>query len=172
LKTEEFAMFNFGRRSLISAITLAATFAQPAAFASNAPADPCSLLPAAEVSKALGRAVGAPERSVAPRPYRNTAQGTDCLYRSKGGRGSLLFRVYFDSSPSESADLSKRLQAFFGPGTPVPGIGDEAYLDSKHALHERKGNVRFYLELNGMDTSTAAKEKLLTNLATGIGAGL
>ncbi len=165
-------MFRFRRRSLIAAIILAATFAPLAAFASNAPADACSLLPAAEVSKVLGRAVGAPERSVAPRPYRNTAQGTDCLYRSKGGRGSLLFRVYFDSSPSESADLFKRLQMFFGSGTPVPGVGDDTYLDSKHALHERKGNVRFYLELNGMDTSAAATEKLLTNLATGIGGRL
>ncbi len=167
-------MFDFHGRSLASAIALAAAlvFVLADAHASSAPADPCSLLPAAEVSKVAGHAFGEPARSVAPRPYRNTAQGTDCLYPSKGGRGSLLFRVYFDSSPSESAELFKRLSMFFGSGTTVPGVGDETYIDAKHALHERKGNVRFYLSLDGTRTDPPAKEKMLVNLARGIGGRL
>src|SRR5215470_15979023 len=96
-------------RSLVPAVTLLATLASPAAWASNAPADPCSLLPAAEVSKVLGREFGAPQSSVAPRPYKNTAQGTDCIYKSKSGKGTVMFRIYFDSSPAESADLHAKL---------------------------------------------------------------
>jgi len=165
-------MFRLRRRTPVSALILAAALASPAAFAANAPADACSLLPAAELSKAVGRKFDAPARTVAPRPYRNTAQGTDCLYQANGGRVSVLFRVYFDSSPSESADLFKRLQMFFGSGTAVPGVGDEAYMDSKHALHERKGNVRFYLELSGMEIAAPAKEKLLANVAREIGGRL
>jgi hypothetical protein len=169
---EGFLMLRLHRRTPIAALILAATFATPAAFATNAPADACSLLPAAEVSKALGRTFDAPMSSVAPRPFKNTAQGTDCLYRSNGGKGSLLFRVYFDASPSESTELFKRLQSFFGSGTAAPGIGDEAYFDAKHAFHGRKGNVRFFLSLDGTDTAASAKEKLLVNVATGIGGRL
>ena len=165
-------MLRFRRRSPMAAIALAATLAPLAAFASNVPADPCSLLPAAEVSKVVGRAFAEPSRRVAPRPYRNTAQGTDCLYQTKGGRASVLFRVYFDASPSESAELFKRLQMFFGSGTPVPGVGDEAYFDSQHALHERKGNVRFYLSVDGTGAAPPAREKMLANLARGIGGRL
>ena len=165
-------MFDFNGRPLAGAIALAAALSLADAHASNAPADPCSLLPAAEVSKVVGRAFAEPSRRVAPRPYRNTAQGTDCLYQTKGGRASVLFRIYFDASPSESAELFKRLQMFFGSGTPVPGVGDEAYFDSQHALHERKGNVRFYLSLDGTGAAPPAREKMLANLARGIGGRL
>jgi hypothetical protein len=169
---EETTVLDFHERSLVSAITLAAAFAFADAHAANAPADPCSLLPAAAVSKTVGRDFGEPAKSVAPRPYRNTPQGTDCLYRSKGGRGSLLFRVYFDPSPSESAELFNRLKMMFGGGTSVPGVGDDTYFDSQHALHERKGNVRFYLSLDGTGATPPAKEKTLTNLANAIGGRL
>ena len=156
-------------RSLMQAVSLAAALASSATLASKAPADPCSLLPAADVSKVLGHEFAAPQSTVAPRPYKNTAQGTDCLYKSKSGRGSLLFRVYFDASPAESAELQAKLKMFYGTPTPVPGVGDETYMDSKHALHERKGNVRFYLELAGVDSPGPTKDKQLATLATAIG---
>ena len=165
-------MFSLCRSTPPAALILAAVLASPAAFATNAPADACSLLPAAAVSKSVGRTFDAPARTVAPRPFRNTVQGTDCLYQANGGRVSVMFRVYFDPSPSESAELFKRLQGFFGAGTAAPGLGDEAYFDGKHGLHERKGNVRFYLELNGTDTSAPAKEKVLANMAKEIGGRL
>lgn len=154
----------FGKSSPIAAITFVAACS---AVAANAPADPCSLLPAAEVSKTLGEELDARPGKVAPRAFKDTAQGTDCLYKSSSGRVSVVFRIYFDSSPSQSRDLFKRLSAFYGESTAAPGIGDEAYFDSRHALHARKGNVRFFLEINGSG-SPPARQKTLTNLGTRI----
>jgi hypothetical protein len=157
-------------RTLIAASFLAAAFAAPAAWSATAPADACSLLPPSVVSKEIGRPFGTPERGVAPRPYANTARGTDCYYHAH--RGTLMFRIYFDASPDQAKDLFARLQMFFGSGPHVSGVGDETYFDSKHALHERKGNVRFYLELSGVEEPVAAKEKQLTSIARAIGGRL
>jgi len=113
--------------------------------AAEPPSDLCSLLPSAAVSKTLGRAYGSPEKRVAPRPFPNTNQGTDCTYGS--GFNSLLFRVYVDPSPSASADLFAKLKNYFGSGsTAVSGVGDEAYLDKEKGLHVRKGKVRYFLD--------------------------
>jgi hypothetical protein len=49
--------------------------------------------------------------------------------------------------------------------TPVAGLGDEVYFDRIHALHVRKGKVRFYLNLEPMDF-TPAIEKELKDLAS------
>ena len=160
-------MFRSGRRSLIAAL-IVALHASPAALAANAPSDPCSLLPGPEVAKAVGHSFDAPVRSVAPRPFPNTVQGTDCLYEARGGREGLQFRIYFDPSASGSAELFKRLQMFFGSGTAVAGVGDEAYFDAKHGLHARKGNVRFYMSLDGTSIAPAVREKLLGSLGAGI----
>lgn len=165
-------MFHIRRRLFATAAGLAVAFAYPVAWAGKPPADPCSLLPPAEVGKVLGHEYRAPQSSVAPRPFKNTAEGTDCLYEPKSGRGSLVFRVYFDSSPSEATALFARLKMYYGTPSPVAGVGDETYFDSKHGLHERKGNVRFYLELNGVNAPPAEKEKRLVNLANAIGARL
>lgn len=51
------------------------------------------------------------------------------------------------------------------PQTPVSGLGDEAYFDGEHALHVRKGKVRFYLNLDPVD-SAPATEKHLRDLAS------
>jgi hypothetical protein len=121
------------------------------------------LLPAAEVSKTLGRAYDSPQKSVAPRPYANTTTGTDCNYLARGSK--LWFRAYVDPSPSAAADLFAKLSTFYGPQTPITGLGDEAYFDRQHALHVRKGKVRFYLNLEPMDF-TPAIEKELKDLAS------
>jgi hypothetical protein len=57
------------------------------------------------------------------------------------------------------------LSVFYAPNTPVAGLGDEAYFDRIHALHVRKGKVRFYLNLEPMDF-TPAIEKELKDLAS------
>jgi hypothetical protein len=120
-----------------------------------------------DVSKTLGKAYDAPKKSVAPRPYANTAEGTDCNYLSKGAAGSKLwFRAYVDPSPSAAADLFAQLSKFYGPPTPVTGLGDEAYFDKAHALHVRKGKVRFYINLSPMNTFTPAIEKQLKDLGS------
>jgi hypothetical protein len=86
--------------------------------AAEPPADLCSLLPAAEVSKILGQTYNTPEKSVAPRPYANTATGTDCNYSAKAGK--LWFRAYVDPSPSAASELFAKLKLFYSPPTPVP----------------------------------------------------
>lgn len=154
--------------SSIAALAVAAALASPVAWGAKAPADPCSLLAAAEVSRVLGQEVGAPQSTVAPRPYKNTAQGTDCRYRSTRGKGSLLFRIYFDDSPAQSTELFAKLKMFYGEPTPVPGVGDETYLDKYHALHERKGNVRFFLEVENTDSSKATRDKQVVSLAKAV----
>ena len=152
-------MVGFSKASLMVAGLLAAACMAPLAKAATAPADPCSLLSAAQVSSAMGKAYGAPQKSVAPRPYSNTVQGTDCNYAPQGSGSGLLFRIYFDPSPEAATDLFAKLKMFYSPPTAVPGLGDEAYFDPRHGIHVRKGNVRFFL-------SAGNDEKPLTNLAT------
>jgi hypothetical protein len=152
-------MAGFGRPSLVGATLLTAAISIQMAQASTAPADPCSLLPADAVTTALAHAYGPAQPGVAPRPYKNTVQGTDCTYSPQGAGSSLLFRIYFDPSPAEATDLFAKLKMFYSPPKPVPGLGDEAYFDPRHGIHVRKGNVRFFL-------SAGDNEKQLTDLAT------
>jgi len=150
--------------SLIAALLVASTCAVRSASAAEPPADLCALLPAADISKTLGQAFGAPEKTVAPRPFAGTNEGTDCRYRSKTG-SKLWFRAYVDSSPAAAKDLFARLSAFYAPPAPVKGLGDEAYFDPQHALHVRKGKVRFYINLSPME---ASKEKQLSDLGSAV----
>jgi hypothetical protein len=150
---------------LIAATFVVTAFAVQSAMVNEPPADLCALLPAAEVSKTLGRTYDAPEKSVAPRPFPNTAAGTDCNYHAKGSK--LWFRAYVDPSPSAAAELFAKLSKFFGTPTPITSLGDEVYFDQEHGLHVRKGKVRFYINLEPMDF-TPAIEKQLKDLASGV----
>lgn len=151
---------------LIVAILFLTTCTVFSARAAEPPADLCSLLPAADLSKALGRAYDPPQKTVAPRPFANTNQGTDCSYKnSKDSRGgTLLFRIYVDPSPAASKDLFARLSMFYGPPTPV-SIGDQAYFDKNHGLHVLKGKVRFFL---AADNFAPPVQKQLEELASQI----
>ena len=71
-----------------------------------------------------------------------------------------------DPSPSASSELFAKLKMFYSPPTPVAGIGDEAYLDPDHAIHVRKGKVRYYLNLSPISSFTPAIEKQIKDLAT------
>jgi hypothetical protein len=155
-------MAYWNKASLLAATLLATTCAVHAASATEPPADLCSLLPAAEVSKTLGHSYDPPQKSVAPRPFANTASGADCRYmRSNDPRDrKLFFRAYVDPSPAAAADLFARLAKFSGKATPVAGLGDEAYFDKDQGLHVRKGKVRFYLTMDDFD------EKQLKDLAS------
>ncbi len=159
-------MAHLNKLSLIAATFVVTTCMVDSARAA-VPADLCSLLPASEVSKTLGRAYDPPQKSVAPRPFANTNTGTDCNYLSKGG-SKLWFRAYVDPSPSAAADLFARLSKFYGTPTPVKGLGDEAYFDAAHALHVRKGNVRFYINLDPIGTFTPAIEKQIKDLGSAV----
>jgi hypothetical protein len=140
-------MTDLVRRLGLVGMLLLVTGAARQAKATVAPADPCSLLPAEAVGKTTGARYNMPQQSVAPRPYVNTVQGTDCLFAPKGSGDNLLFRIYFDPSAGDATMLFAKLKMFYGPSTAVSGIGDEAYFDERGELHARKGNVRFYLEL-------------------------
>src|ERR1700733_13456535 len=120
--------------------------------ATDSPQDPCSLLTAAQVSSTLGDKYGAPEKSVAPRPFANTVQGTDCQYKTASGQDQMLFRVYFDVSTAQATDLHTRLKMFFGKDSTPANVGDEAYVDKAAAIHVRKGNVRYFITLSHGDT--------------------
>jgi hypothetical protein len=150
---------------LIAATFVVTTCVLHSARATEPPADLCSLLPAAELSKTLGQTYDSPQKSSAPRPFPNTAEGTDCTYkRSKDARErKLVFRAYVDPSPSAAADLFARLSKFFGPPTPITGFGDQAYFDKHHGLHVLRGKVRLYI---AMDDFNPAIEKQLENLAS------
>ena len=162
-------MAHLNELSFIAATLLATTCAVYSAQAAEPPADLCSLLSAAEVSKTLGRDYDSPQKTVAPRPYQNTASGTDCNYLAKGSK--LWFRAYVDPSPADAKDLFARLSKFYGRQTPVAGLGDEAYFDESHALHIRSGKVRFYLNLAPVDSASAV-EKQLKDLASRVAARL
>ncbi len=147
-------------RSLVALLFVAVSWV-PLARAADPPSDLCSLLSASQVSKALGQSFDAPAKSVAPRPYRNTAEGTDCTYSTKRG-DKVLFRAYVDPSPSAAQELFAKLKLFYSPPTPVADLGDEAYFDPRHSIHVRKGKVRFFISFNEGPTA----EKPLKDLAS------
>lgn len=153
--------FLFVSPLLMVSMLCAAFCAAPLARAASVPSDPCSLLSAADVSKAVGKTYGAPQSSTAPRPFATANTGTDCKYAAQGSGDPLLFRIYFDNSPAQASDLHARLKQFFSPATPVSGVSDEAYFDPKHAIHVRKGGARYFLQLNG----DGSAEKPLKDLA-------
>ena len=126
------------------------------AHAATEPPDPCSLLTPAQVSSVMGATYTAAVKSVAPRPFATSVPGTDCRYN---GRNPLWFRIYYDGSANDATALFAKLKVFYSPNTPASGIGDEAYFDKEGALHARKGNVRFYLNI-GTDKQQAAVTKL------------
>jgi hypothetical protein len=159
-------MANSTKLYLLAFTLLVSVCVLPSANATEPPADLCSLLTVDMLSKETGQTYDAPEKSVAPRPFPNTVQGTDCTYKkSKGASPSkLLFRVYVDPSPAVAADLFAKLSKYF-PGKPVDGMGDKAYIDKNHGIHVLKGKVRFFME---MDDFTSSTEKQLQSLATQI----
>jgi hypothetical protein len=158
-------MAHLSKTFFIAATLLVCTCAVRSAKAAEPPADLCSLLPATDIGTSMGRPYDPPEKSLAPRPFPNTATGTDCHYPSKNSGGKLWFRVYVDPSPADATELFAKLSKFFGTATPLTGIGDEAYLDKQHALHVRKGKVRFYINLD-VASFTPANEKQIKELGS------
>jgi hypothetical protein len=79
-----------------------------------------------------------------------------------------MFRTYVDPSPAVATDLFAKLHRFYGTGTAVKDLGDEAYFDDQHGLHVRKGKVRYFLSLDAAGDFTAAREKQLKDLATAV----
>jgi hypothetical protein len=126
------------RVALVRGTTLLAFgFAGQQAWATGSPQDPCSLLTAVQVSSTLADQYVAQEKSVAPRPFANTVQGTDCHYKTASG-----------------------LKTFYSEGSTPAAVGDEAYIDKNNAIHVRKGNVRYFLTISHGDTPSGCKQIL------------
>jgi len=147
-------------RAVMAMTILGLGLAGQGARATDSPTDPCSLLTAAQVSSTLGEQYGAPAKSAAPRPFANTAQGTDCQYKTASGQDQVLFRVYFDASAAQATDLHTRLKMYFGKDSSPATVGDEAYVDKNDAIHVRKGNVRYFLTISHGDTPSGRKQIL------------
>jgi hypothetical protein len=153
--------------TVMGTMILGIGFAGQPVWATDSPTDPCSLLTTAQLGSTLGDKYGAPEKSVAPRPFANTVQGTDCHYKTPSGQGQVLFRVYFDASAAQATDLHARLKAFYGDSTPAT-VGDEAYVDKNYAIHVRKGNVRYFLSISNGGTPSGRQQILaLAGLVAG-----
>ena len=150
---------------LLTALLVSVVAARPAS-AKEPPADLCALLPASQVSTITGHPYDEPAKTVAPRPYANTVQGSDCSYKqSKSSRGSgILFRAYADPTPAAASDLFAKLGLFYSPQTPVAGMGDKAYFDPNHGPHVLKGRVRFFISMDSFDEKQA---KALANYVIG-----
>lgn len=147
-------------RAVMAVTILGLGLAGQGARATDSPTDPCSLLTAAQVSSTLGEQYGAPAKSAAPRPFANTAQGTDCQYKTASGQDQVLFRVYFDASAAQATDLHTRLKMYFGKDSTPATVGDEAYVDKNDAIHVRKGNVRYFLTISHGNTPSGRKQIL------------
>jgi hypothetical protein len=89
-------------------------------------------------------------------PASDRSRVSDCRY---DGRNPLWFRIYYDGSANDATTLFAKRKVFHSPKTAASGIGDEAYFDKGGALHARKGNVRFYLDI-GTDKQEPAVTKL------------
>lgn len=139
---------------------LMAGTARPA-FAGPAPSG-CSMLTPAEIEKVLGQPFGAPSESKAPPAYGVAPWGSHCDYASeKGSKTHVTFIVYADATAAQAKQTFDSLSLWFAPKS-KPAIGDEAYIDSGHAIHVRKGKVRYYISLE------PANEKQLKDLATDV----
>ena len=138
--------------------------------ATDLPSDLCTLLPAAQLEKVLQETYDPPAKSTAPAALPGGASGAECTYKNdsyRTGKGlprKVVLIVHVDASPSVAKNTFNKLSEFFGPSTPVPGIGDAAYRDSGYAVHVVKGNVRYYINMIPIETYTPEKEKQLKDL--------
>jgi hypothetical protein len=154
---------------LLAATLCLSTCAARPATPTDPPSDLCTLLPVADINKSLGQTFTGPDKAVAPRPFPNSVEGTDC--NDSAGNSKLWFRAYADPDAATATDLFAKLAAFFGEKTTVSGVGDEAYFDPGHSLHVRKGRFRYFLNLEPIDDPSKS-DKRLKDLATKVAARL
>jgi hypothetical protein len=153
-------MTHLAKASLFAALIGAFSIDVLPVYAADVPAA-CNLLNSSDVKNAVGKPFDAPVPVGDVRLTDSGITDTDCSYTPTRFGQALLFRVYVDSSPEKATELFDKLKTFYGPAADVSGLGDEAYVDSKHAIHVRKGNVRYFLDLGG----EAKAEKPVKDLA-------
>jgi hypothetical protein len=141
----------------------------PALRAKDVPPDACAMLPATQLAKVLKQSFSPPTKSTAPAAFHDSPTGTDCTYKTGNGlHRTVLFRIYVESSPAAAKETFNKLSIFYGPNKAVAGKWDSAYLDSRHAIHVQKGNVRYYFNLNPIGSDTAKADQQLKDLASSV----
>jgi hypothetical protein len=174
IKSKEIAMrdqrhFSLRLFSAMAAVVLFSFSSVGAAWCKEPPTDLCSLLPAAKLTKVLNQTFDSPVKSTAPAAYHNTPTGTQCSYASKDGfPRKIVFITYVEPSAAAAKENFAKLKMWFGPPTPVAGVGDDAYRDSNCAIHVQKGRVRYYINMVPIGTYTPEKEKQLKDLAESV----
>lgn len=125
----------------------------------------CSLLTPAQIQKVLGQPFGAPVVSPWMPAFSGQPWGSQCVYTSQKTHVVVHFIVYVDPSAAEARQTFDRLVPFFTAQS-KPAIGDEAYIDTKGAIHVVKGKVRYYITLEPKN------EQQMKDLATSVAAGI
>jgi hypothetical protein len=122
--------------------------------------EPCAMLTTAEASKALGQAVASVEQvGVTTCEYHYGPGGTKSLpieYTWQGGAMTLKL----------AHAAMKQVSAGMDTFTPLPGIGDEAYLEPMGSgLLMRKGDVMVHMDLRVNNIKPEAAENMAGKIA-------
>jgi hypothetical protein len=131
----------------------------------SVPSNVCSLLSTSQLQTVTGVTWSAPASITFPDGVPELVQ-QDCKYTAGDGSG-LVFIIYADPSVGDAVTNFANFKKEFGSQGDVSlsGQGDEAYVDSNNAIHVRKANVRFYIDLglsSGDDSATVSDEKQLS----------
>ncbi|HXM94965.1 MAG TPA: hypothetical protein VOA64_12080 [Candidatus Dormibacteraeota bacterium] len=133
--------------------------------AKEPPADLCALLPPSEVEKVMGKPFGAAEKSKAASGTQNMVAGAQCDYHSTAGAISMTLIAFVDTSPEMAKENFKKFKMMIPAATPVSGVGEDAYMDARHAIHAVKGKVRWFISADVDEKNRAKVEQQVTDLA-------
>jgi hypothetical protein len=135
------------------------------------PADPCSLLPAAELKAVLGVKFDSPTKVSMPPAVAFGVTGTKCVYQAGGADPhTVILIVYVDGSGTEADANLTKLANLFHPIRTLTGFADAAYLDADHGVHARQGRVRYYINIMPVVAYNAQAEKKRTDLTAYVAA--
>lgn len=122
------------------------------------PTDACSLLSLTALKAAVHDDFNPATSTTADAGGVPVVSGTQCQFDTGYGDG-VTFIVFQDATQADAQSQFAHFEQFFpaAPNGRISGLGDEAYVDSQDALHARKDNIRFYIEIHDDTTlSTSA----------------
>lgn len=112
------------------------------------PTDACSLLSLSALKAAVHDDFNPATSTTADAGGVPVVSGTQCQFDTGYG-GGVTFIVFQDATQADAQSQFAHFEQFFpaAPNGRISGLGDEAYIDSQDALHARKDNIRFYIEI-------------------------
>lgn len=164
-------MFDVHRLGLVGRIGVAILWTSALAVANQCsakepPANLCALLPPSEIAKVMGKPFGEPEKSNPASGTQNVVVGAQCDYHSMAGAISKVTLIAFaDTSPETAKENFKKFKMMIPAATPVSGVGEDAYIDARHAIHALKGKVRWFISADVDEKNIAKVEQQVTDLA-------